>query len=228
MKKVFYYCVVFFTFAVGMMSCSKTMGLYEDEGFDMKVAQRQFPVDYDQLANDLDSLGLLYGRDVIVYGVPDIEYQSVLRQTANVMRRIGEKEKNNTFVLITSDGIEKDSISGLRSIYPNTNEYVTEGSYSFKKGEHLGLISNVTVNWSNQGVSVSLDEGFSHTLRNSIMLVFSDYVSIGGEISVHDTPIMSNTLNNLNSGISVYAFSGLSNDEHSWEIHKHTNPIPLE
>ena len=227
MKKVFYYCVVMFTFAVGMMSCSETMGLYEDEGFGMKVAQRQFPVDYDQLANDLDSLGLLYGRDVIVYGVPDIEYQSVLKQTANVMRSISDKEVGNVFVLMTDDEIVKDSLSGLKGINPGSNENIPDGSHVFLKTDYSFLLDNVTVSWGNNGTFVSMPEGYATTLRNLNVVVNTDYLRISGELSVYDEPFSSDTISADTLAIlGVYGFSGMTHDEHSWEIHPFASPYP--
>lgn len=219
MKKVFYFCVVFFTFAVCMMSCSETMGLYEDEGFGMKVAQRQFPVDYDQLANDLDSLGLLYGRDVIVYGVPDIEYQSVLKLTANAMRSISEREVGNCFVLITDDEIVKDSLSGHRSVNPESNENVEPGSHTFFKTPGSFLVADITISWSNQGAFASITDGYYINARHIDMIVESDCVRIDGHVSVvkdgeivYFDPVTHDPLYSI-----AYGFSGVSND--SWEIH---------
>ncbi len=224
MKKLFNCYLVLFTFAFGMMSCSDTMGLYSDEGIDTKVLPRRFPIDYGRLANDLDSLGLLYGRDILVYGVPDIEYQSVLKLTANAMRSISEREVGNCFVLITDDEIVKDSLSGHRSVNPDSNEYVTTGSYTFEKIIYPFLLEDVTIGWSNHGPSVSMI-GYTINARNIRMEVSPDFVTLSGHFSVIVDSIISHPSNNMTSW-PAYGFYGVSGEEDTWEIHPFAEPYP--
>jgi len=226
MKKLFLKSLVFCTFAFSMLSCNETMDMYGENGQGRGLVQRKNPIDYEQFALDLDSLGALYERDVIVFGVPDIEYPSVIRLTANVMRKIGEKERNNAFVLITSDGIEKDSINGIRGVIPGNNENISPGSHEFKKSDYPFLIDDVTINWSNLGVSVSMEEGYPVTVRNIQTIVHLNYISISGEICVHDEPFSPDPFSGTKPIHEEYGFSGMSHENESWEIHPYSSPYP--
>jgi len=231
MKKLFLKSLVFCTFAFSMLSCNETMDMYGENGQGRGLVQRKNPIDYEQFALDLDSLGALYERDVIVYGVPDIEYQSIIRLTESAMRRIGEREVGSTFVLITIDGIERDSIPSIRGAISGNYENITPGSHVFEKSIYPILPENTTISWSNQGADVSMPP-YTIISQNITIDASQENVSLSGRFSIHyDTddilfPIYIPGITPNPSNIIAYGFSGVSNEEDTWEIHPYAGPNP--
>lgn len=147
MKKVFYYFVVFFTFAVSMVSCSETMGLYEDE--DSCNMKRVTPSDREM--ERLSEISDMYEIPIsIVDNYKPLDEETFMKLTHKIQTIANEPNKGEMYVILCNGDVFIRSILDPEIVLSAPTEYITPGSCRVICDD---CSANMTLYWNSTGVA---------------------------------------------------------------------------